>query len=293
MRIVFIGTVEFSRKALSLLIQIKAQVVGVVGKHESSFNSDFADLAPLCAENELPFLNTNNINSEESITWIVDKKPDVIYCFGWSSLLKARLLKIAPLGVIGFHPAMLPQNRGRHPLIWALFLGLHETASTFFFMNEDADGGDILSQMVVPIDGADDAGSLYGKIIDTAMVQIEEFTNGLTSGNYIRINQNEANANEWRKRTEEDGRIDFRMCSIAIYNLIRALTHPYVGAHVVNKGLNVKVWKAEIIPCSSRNFEPGKVLDCTQQGIVVKTYDGAIRLIGHAFENMPLVGEYL
>jgi len=41
-------------------------------------------------------------------------------------------LGIAPLGVVGFHPAALPANRGRHPLIWALFLGLKKTASTFF-----------------------------------------------------------------------------------------------------------------------------------------------------------------
>ena len=31
------------------------------------------------------------------------------------------------LGVIGYHPAELPKNRGRHPLIWALVLGLKKT----------------------------------------------------------------------------------------------------------------------------------------------------------------------
>lgn len=36
------------------------------------------------------------------------------------------------MGVLGYHPAKLPQNRGRHPLIWALALGLKKSASTFF-----------------------------------------------------------------------------------------------------------------------------------------------------------------
>lgn len=49
--------------------------------------------------------------------------------------------------LIGFHPANLPQNRGRHPIIWALFLSLQETASTFFMMDEDTDSGDIISHM--------------------------------------------------------------------------------------------------------------------------------------------------
>jgi methionyl-tRNA formyltransferase len=63
------------------------------------------------------------------------------FCLGWSNLLKAEILKAAPLGVIGFHPAALPANRGRHPLIWALGLGLDETATTFFFMDKGADRG--------------------------------------------------------------------------------------------------------------------------------------------------------
>jgi len=63
-----------------------------------------------------------------------------------SSLLKKELLSLPPNGVLGYHPAKLPQNRGRHPLIWSLVLGLEESASTFYFMDEGADSGDILSQ---------------------------------------------------------------------------------------------------------------------------------------------------
>ena len=31
------------------------------------------------------------------------------------------------MGVVGFHPALLPNNRGRHPLIWAKALGLDKS----------------------------------------------------------------------------------------------------------------------------------------------------------------------
>lgn len=48
MKIAFIGTVEFSKKALKKLIELDAQVVGVCTKEKSKFNSDFADLTPLC-----------------------------------------------------------------------------------------------------------------------------------------------------------------------------------------------------------------------------------------------------
>lgn len=147
MRIIFIGTVEFSLRALEKLINIKADVVGVCTKKVSNFNSDFADLSKLCESNSVPYIYVDDINSKETRNWIQNLEPDIVFCFGWSSLIKKELLKVAPMGVIGYHPTALPQNRGRHPLIWAIVLGLEKSASTFFFMKEGADDGDILSQI--------------------------------------------------------------------------------------------------------------------------------------------------
>ena len=133
MKIFFIGTVEFSKMALQKLIELKAQVVGVCTKEKSGFNSDFADLKPLCEKNKIPFKYVNNVNSKDNCYWIKSFNPDIIFCFGWSNLLKKDILTLAPMGVLGFHPSKLPKNRGRHPLIWALALGLKKSASTFFF----------------------------------------------------------------------------------------------------------------------------------------------------------------
>ena len=97
MKIIFIGTVEFSKKSLEKLIELKSQVVGVCTKEKSKFNSDFADLVPLCKKNKIPYKLITDINSRESISWIENLKPDVIFCFGWSSLIKTELLTLTPL----------------------------------------------------------------------------------------------------------------------------------------------------------------------------------------------------
>ena len=65
------------------------------------------------------------------------------------------------MGVLGYHPTKLPANRGRHPLIWSLVLGLKQSASTFFFLDQDADSGDIISQKDFEILNTDDALALY------------------------------------------------------------------------------------------------------------------------------------
>ena len=293
MKVVLIGSVEFSLRVLEKLISIDVDLVGVCTKKSSTFNSDFFDLKPLSDINEVPCLHVEDINSTKSVEWIKNLNPDVIFCFGWSSLIKKDILAIAPMGIVGYHPAKLPKNRGRHPLIWALALGLKESASTFFFMDEGADTGDILSQVDFEISYQDDARNLYDRVVNIALIQIEEFIPALEKGTYTRIKQNEKESNDWRKRNELDGEIDFRMNSRSIYNLTRALTKPYVGAHIKFNETNYSVWKVKESNDFQENIEPGKVLRVFDKIFVVKSYDGAIEIIEHDFKEMPKVGEYL
>ena len=293
MRIAFIGTVEFSKKALKKLIELDANIVGVCTKKKSNFNSDFVDLKPLCKKNNIPVNLVKDINSKENYNWIKSLNPDIIFCFGWSSLIKKKILNLPPMGVLGFHPTKLPQNRGRHPIIWSLALGLKKSASTFFFMDEGADSGKILSQKNFEILDSDDAQSLYDKFVNIALLQIENFLPHLKKKTYQTIKQNHKISNSWRKRVKIDGKIDFRMTSQAIYNLVRALTKPYVGAHINYKDREIIVWKVKIVKNNQGNIECGKILNINRDKILVKTYDGAIKITHHEFKKLPKIGEYL
>jgi methionyl-tRNA formyltransferase len=293
MKVVLIGAVEFSLRALENLIAIDVDLVGVCTKKSSTFNSDFFDLKPLCDINEVPCLYVDDINSIKSVEWIKNLSPDVIFCFGWSSLIKKDILAIAQMGVVGYHPAKLPMNRGRHPLIWALALGLKESSSTFFFMDEGADTGDILSQVDFEILYQDDARKVYDKVVKIAIDQIDKFIPQLKRGNYLRNKQNDQFSNIWRKRNKLDGKIDFRMSSRSIYNLTRALTKPYVGSHINYKEEDFSVWKVKEINNSQQNIEPGAILEVNGKTFIVKTYDGAIEVVEHNFKILPKIGEYL
>jgi len=292
-RIIFIGTVKFSLKALEKLIDIKANLVGVCTKKKSNFNSDFSNLVPLCVDNEIPFRYVDNVNSEDSVNWISELSPDIIFCFGWSSLIKKELLSLAPMGVVGYHPTYLPKNRGRHPLIWALVLGLKKSASTFFFMDERADSGDILSQVEFDIIYEDDAYTIYERITSIAMSQIESFVPKLENKEYKKIKQDNNVMNLWRKRTKRDGVIDFRMNADAIYNLVRALTKPYGGATIQYNDEDIVVWKVEVVKIDMGNIEYGKILEIKDNKILVKAYDNAVMIVKHEFKTLPKVDEYL
>lgn len=294
MRIVFMGCVQFSLEILEHLLKIKeAEIVGIVTRRKSSFNSDFSSLGPLATTCNIPCYYADKTNQLDMAEWIKKLSPDTIYCFGWSFLLKKAVIDIPSIGVIGYHPAALPANRGRHPIIWALALGLNETASTFFFIDEGADTGDILSQVFVSIEKKDDALSLYRKLSSVALLQVNEFTKSLANNICVRVPQDQTGANYWRKRNREDGKIDWRMPAMGVYNLVRALTRPYVGAHCIYKGKEIKIWKTEIINANYGNIEPGKILELDGRSLHVKCGQGELRLVEHEFEVLPKVGEYL
>lgn len=294
MRIVFVGCVEFSKRALLKTVESEAEVVGVVTRESSAFNTDFCDLSGICRECEIPYLYSEDINSKESIEWIKVLNPDYIFCFGWSFLLKRELLNLPKKGVIGYHPAMLPKNRGRHPIVWALSLGLESTGSTFFFMDEGADSGDILSQERLFIGYDDDAASLYAKLNELALKQIESFIPELINNSFSAIPQEHKMASYWRKRGKRDGKIDWRMSSRSIYNLVRALTKPYVGAHFEYKGEEISVWKvSEVEEIGAVNIEPGKVIKTGDGYFTVKSGDSFIKVLDYNPRIEIEAGDYL
>ncbi len=280
MRIIFVGCVESSYLELKLLLEHKKDVVGVVTKEASKFNADFVDLKPLADQYRISCKYTKNINDADTVEYVRNCRPDVIYCFGWSQLIKKEILDIPPLGVIGTHPSELPYNRGRHPIIWALVLGLKYTASTFFVMDENADTGDIISQRTIKIEDTDYARDLYDKITKAECEQILEFTSALEQGSCVKRKQEAAAGNAWRKRGEKDGLIDWRMSGAAIYNLVRALSHPYIGAHFTHKDRIYKVWRTERLDGQKyQHIEPGKVIKVVSEtDFYVKAYDELVHI---------------
>lgn len=294
MRAAFIGCVQLSERVLRALLDSAAlDVVGVATKARSSFNADFATLEPLARSRGLScFIEAGN-DQAGLLQWLGALQPDVVFCVGWPYLLNEQVLVLPRHGIIGYHPADLPRNRGRHPIIWALALGLAETASTYFRMVPAADAGPLIDKQAVRIGPDDDAAALYERLAGVAEQQIVAIARRLAKGRLDAVPQDLAAGNVWRKRGQRDGLIDWRMSSRSIHNLVRALARPYVGAHCEFRGQQVKVWRVRPMAWAAANLEPGKVLRADAGELIVKTGDGAVILQEHEFPVLPEGGEYI
>ena len=307
MKIILIGKVRFSKSILTKLIELNANIVGVITRHKNSLiEDDGSDLSDIAFREKIPVLMINrafdeSINTYGTINWVKELKPDYIFCVGWPEIIGPELLAIPRKGIIGYHPSPLPIGRGRHPLIWALALGLPETASTFFMMDRGVDSGDIIAQSTIRIKNTDDAGSLYRAMTKEALSQLASFWPSLMLGKLEHIKQEYSKATYWRKRSPAlDGAIDWRMYADSIYDLVRALSKPYSGATFIHAMTEGKVWRVTISR-ADEHHEPGKILEVSPAGQVkVKAGQGAIWLLDYTWvhgqeKNLPTFkkGSYL
>jgi methionyl-tRNA formyltransferase len=287
-KIVFIGSVVFSKTCLEEVIRNGGNVIAVftIKRDPTKFSYDFSDLADIAKEQKIPLFYFKKINDTSTIAQLRQLKPDVIFAFGISQIISSEILHIPPRGCIGAHPTLLPKHRGRHPIIWALVNGLTESGLTFFYMDNGADSGDILWQQSFAIHIKDDAYSLYCKIEEAARKAIGEFLPQLQEGKASRIPQDHSKASYWRKRSEEDGQIRWNTSSMQIYNLVRGLTHPYPGAHTFLQDEKITIWKSRLLEENKKEpIFPGQILVSNPDSFIVGTGDGYLEVLEWSYIN--------
>ena len=294
-KIIFFGCVISSKKALDVISTNENLSIEAIITKKNTNNkiSDYSCLESYVKNSSTKLIYINDILEDDMVKIIRDLSPDYIFCIGWPFIISEKILSIPKECSIGFHPTELPKNRGHHPITWAIALGLDRTASTFFKMKGTVDSGEIINQKIIKINEDDTSNSLYKKIISIMQLQIDEIIDDILNDSVEFTEQNDSLSNKWRKRNYEDGRIDFRMSSKSVCNLVKSLSRPYPGAHINWDQNEVKVWKVRHINNTNKNIEPGKVLDIKNNIILVKCGEDAVEFIEHEFEILPNVGDYL
>src|SRR3989338_2176125 len=104
MKVLFVGSVEMSEIAIKGLLSLhgnEIEVVGILSKESSQFNADHKSLIPLAIEAKIPYYTYKKETETGLISWIKERKADVLFCVGWSHILPSELISLFPLGGIG------------------------------------------------------------------------------------------------------------------------------------------------------------------------------------------------
>ena len=193
------------------------------------------------------------------------------------------MLDTARIAALNLHGSLLPKFRGRCPVNWVLIKGEQKSGVTLHVMEAKPDAGDIVAQKEVEIAFDDTAHSLFLKLTSAARLLMRDILPQLISGSFPRMAQT-GPSSYYGGRGPEDGLIDWSHDALTIYNLIRAVTHPYPGAFTFMEGKKLFIWRAE--PVQIRHTAPSGTLISTNP-LLVATDKGALRLISVQLDGEP------
>ena len=241
--------------------------------------------AELARANMIPVYSPKRIDSR-TIERLAARPPAVIYSFYYRNLIPAEVLDLAPLGAFNLHASLLPKYRGRAPVNWMLVNGEREGGVTLHRMVAQADAGDVVAQRAVEISDDDTALTLYRKIVPLGVALIREYHPRIVAGNAPQHPQDLAAGSCFGRRRPEDGRIDWNWPARRIYNLVRAVTHPYPGAFCEVDGRKLFIWRAKIASESGVRAAVGTILRrCDDGAVEVAAAEGAVLVMQAQFEG--------
>ncbi len=248
--------------------KIKSEIVGIVNLNikRGIDKANYHTYLDVAEKYNIPLHFCNNVNDQVTLNWIKDKAPDIIIQTGWSQKFKPELLSIPTYGCIGEHPAPLPKGRGAACVNWAILTGETEWGDTFFKMVDEYDRGEVYAQQFFEIKEYDDVKTVYDKVAICSKNIILENIDKWSNGIFETIELDESIATYYKRRTPDDGLIDFNRSAKEVHDFIRAQTEPYPGAFFMYNNMKVFVLSSANTKKSYAEKSVGEIVGSTETG---------------------------
>ena len=277
MRIVFMGTPDFSVPTLEALVASEHEVVGVVTQPDKpKGRGKEIHMSPVkeCAlQHNIPVYQPVRARDEAFVDEMRALNPDVMVVIAFGQILPKSLLELPKYGCVNIHASLLPKYRGAAPIQWAVINGDEETGITTMMMDVEMDTGDMLEKTVVKLDPEETGGSLFDRLSLLGGDLILSTLSKLEKGEITPVPQDHEKATYVKKISKSMGDIDWTMDAVSIERLVRGL-NPWPSAFTRWNGKMLKIWEAKVLPDPDVNHPCGSVISATDEGIKIQTGAG-------------------
>jgi methionyl-tRNA formyltransferase len=295
MRLVYLGTPQFAVEPLRALAAAGHEIVGVVTRSDKPAGRGRSLTAPpvkVVAEGmQVPVFQPRRVREPAFVDQLRTLDPEVIVVAAYGQILPKEILTLPKYGCINIHASLLPFYRGAAPINWAIIRGEARTGITIMRMDEGMDTGAILLQESIPIDPADTAGTMTGKLAVVGARLIVAALPLIAEGKLQPVAQDESRATLAPLLKKENGLIDWDLSAAEIHDRVRGLS-PWPGAYTFLDGKMVKIIASEPL---SGTGEPGLLYERDKNTLEAGTGKGLLRIVSIQPESKkPMIaGDFL
>ena len=294
MRIVFMGTPDFSVPALKALVEVGHQVIAVVTQPDKpKGRGKEVQMTPVkiqAMEYGIPVYQPAKVREASFVEVLKGMEADVYVVIAFGQILPKAVLELPKYGCINIHASLLPKYRGAAPIQWCVIDGERETGITTMMMDVGLDTGDMLEKAVIPIEEKETGGSLHDKLSMAGGDLILSTLKKLEEGTLVRTPQTDEGTCYAKMLTKSLGDIDWNQGAVSIERLIRGL-NPWPSAYTMWNGKTIKIWAADVIAGreaadflsesgvpAETGTAPGTVVCSDKRGLVVCTGGGLLSI---------------
>lgn len=160
MKVLVCGQSRFGRDVAELVMsQPGWEIVGISCPVRSE---NFDKLHIHAMNHDAPIIPSGTLNAD-AVDRICPDGVDLIIAAHCHDFIGRKTRHRARLGVLGYHPSLLPRHRGRSAIEWAIRFREAITGGSVYWLNDTVDGGPVAAQRHVAIRPDDTPRELWAR----------------------------------------------------------------------------------------------------------------------------------
>lgn len=267
MRLVFMGSPDFSVPALHGLIEAGHEIVAVytqpprpAGRGKALRRQPVHEAADALG---IPVRTPEKLrHNDEELAFFQSLKADAAIVAAYGLILPEAILKAPRLGCLNIHASLLPRWRGASPIQSAIRAGDAESGVCIMQMDKGLDTGAVLLSEATPITPEDTAGSLHDRLAGIgARLVVRTLEEQPTA-----VPQDDSRSCYAPRLERKDGQIDWGRSAVEIERQVRAFI-PWPGSYTLLEGQTYRIGavslpdETETAALMASAPAPGTVLD--------------------------------
>ena len=281
MKVIFMGTPDFSVGTLEALIEAGHEVVLAVTQPDKpkgrGGKMQYPPVKEVALEHDITVFQPKKIRDPQSIEELRKYEADVMVVIAFGQILPKEILKMTPYGCINVHASLLPKYRGAAPIQWAVINGERVSGVTTMQMDEGLDTGDMIMKTEVVLDEKETGGSLHDKLALEGAKLCVHTLKALEEKTAVWEKQEDSPTEYARMLDKKLGDIDWTKDAASIERLIRGL-NPWPSAYTKWNSKIMKIWEADVLEGQTDQM-PGTIVKVEKDGFCVQTGTGLIKVL--------------